>query len=184
VSAVSKIRDLEEVLLWLKEGRSYQWIVDEYERKYGITTTTSMWCRVRGRHGLARRIVRDENLTPWKVEPEHRHSHAISMLRAEARVRRGLPLLPKVSESLANWLDRLGRDDRVVHYDRTVGWRYVPRRQGVDLDLIREPVDPRLNGAGHVSSQIVLVYKDGREVPFDPLLLAGSDNSHVKALAP
>ena len=41
--AASKIRDLPEALSWLREGRTYQWIVDEYLRKYDVRTMVSMW---------------------------------------------------------------------------------------------------------------------------------------------
>ncbi|MCW2711554.1 MAG: hypothetical protein JWP24_1748 [Marmoricola sp.] len=141
---------MKEALRWLESGKTYQWIVDEYQRKYGLDTTISMWAALRRRHGIATRIVRNQTLIPWAVKPEHRHSHAVSMLRAEARRRAGKTLTPMMSDMLDAWLAGLARDGKVVHYEPTSleGWTYVPRREGVDLDLIRVPerVTGRRNG--------------------------------------
>ena len=139
--AHSKIQDTQEALGWLEGGKTYQWIVDEYLRKYNIETTISMWAALRRRHGIDPRIVRDEALIPWAVKPEHRHSHAVSMLRAEARKRAGKDPTPVMAEMLDAWLRGLEADGNVVHYDPDTaeGWWYVPRRPGVDKDLIREP---------------------------------------------
>jgi hypothetical protein len=132
---------MQEAIRWLEEGRTYQWCVDEYLRKYNIETTISMWAALRRRHGIDNRIVRDEALIPWAVNSEHRHSHAVSMLRAEARRRAGKELTPLMEDMLDTWLRGLREDGTVVHYDPDTdeGWWYVPRREGVDLDLIREP---------------------------------------------
>lgn len=139
--AHSKVQDLAEALQWLEEGRTYQWIVDEYLRKYNVETTISMWAALRRRHGIDNRIVRDEALIPWAVKPEHRHAHAVSMLRAEARRRAGRQLTPLMQDMLDTWLSGLRQDNHVVHYDPDTdeGWWYVPRREGRDVDLIRVP---------------------------------------------
>jgi hypothetical protein len=76
---------------------------------------------------------------------------------------------------LQAWLTRLEQEGTVVLYDRstTSGWLYVPRRIGVDRDLIREPEPPRLaddQGSG-VTTTVRIVYSDGRTVPFDAELL-------------
>lgn len=154
-------------------------MVDEYVRKYGIRTTTSMWALLRRRQGIPRRIVRDTCLIPWEVDPEHRHCHAISMLRAEARRRAGLPLTPKAAQNLSAWLSRLQRDGTVVLYDRAIGWRYVPRRNGIDLDLIREPFGQVGDDNGQIRVSVWIVYDDGRSVPFDPELLTPPRFSQV-----
>lgn len=141
VPAHSKVQDMQEAIRWLEEGKTYQWIVDEYLRKYNIETTISMWAAIRRRHGIDNRIVRDDDLIPWAVKPEHRHSHAVSMLRAEARRRAGKTLTPLMEEMLNAWLNGLRRDNTVIHYepDTDEGWWYVARRAGIDMDLIREP---------------------------------------------
>lgn len=139
--ARSKVQDMQEALRWLEEGKTYQWCVDEYLRKYNIETTISMWAALRRRNGIDNRIVRDPDLIPWAVKQEHRHSHAVSMLRAEARRRAGKTLTPMMGEMLEVWKAGLERDGAVVHYDPTTeeGWWYVSRREGIDTDLIRVP---------------------------------------------
>lgn len=139
--APSKVQDMAEAVRWLEEGRPYQWMVDEYRRKYHVQTSVEMWSGLRRRRGIPTRIVRDEALVPWAVRPEHRHAHAVSMLRAEARRRAGKQLTPGTAEMLETWLAGLERDALVVHYapETPEGWWYVPRREGVDRDLIREP---------------------------------------------
>jgi hypothetical protein len=139
--ARSKVQNMQEALRWLEDGKTYQWCVDEYRRKYNIETTISMWAALRRRNGIDSRIVRDTDLIPWAVLPEHRHSHAVSMLRAEARQRAGKKLTPLMDEMLTVWKRGLEQDNAVVHYDPATeeGWWYVPRRKGVDNDLIRVP---------------------------------------------
>jgi hypothetical protein len=48
-----------------------------------------------------------------------------------------------MEEMLDAWLSGLERDGVVVHYDPDTieGWWYVPRRDGIDLDLIYEPAE-------------------------------------------
>jgi len=139
--AHSKVQNMQEAIDWLEEGRTYQWIVDEYVRKYNVETTISMWAALRRRRGIETRIIRNEVLIPWAVRVEHRHAPAVAMLRAEARKRAGKVLTPTIAEMLEPWLRGLYADDTVVHYDPETaeGWWYVPRRAGIDLDLIREP---------------------------------------------
>lgn len=172
--AHSKVVDLDEALNWLAEGRSGQWIADEYRRKYGLATSPSMWSRLRKRTGLEPGLVRNPSLIPWAVKPQHRHGHAVAMLRAEGRKRAGRPLPRRTEELLTSWLARLSCDDLVVMYDRSSGWRYVPRRHGVDLDLIREPyghVEGSKKPGDEVTAQVYIVFEDGERVPFDPALL-------------
>lgn len=86
----TKIRDEAEVLRWFEEGRTYQWMTDEYLRKYNIVTVPSLWGNFRRRKGLARRINRDDDMIPWYVEPEHRWGYPLHMLRVAARAEAGM----------------------------------------------------------------------------------------------
>ena len=135
----TKIQDLNEARRWLQEGKTYAWIVEEYKRKYNIETALSTWSMLRRREGIPRRIVRDEELMPWAVKKEHRYSNPAAMLRAEARRRAGQPLSPKIEKALDSWLATLQHENAVVHYDPERGWLYVPRREGIDTDLVRVP---------------------------------------------
>jgi hypothetical protein len=139
--APSKIQNEGEAVRWIEEGKTYTWMVDKYREKYGIETTVSMWGNFRRRKGLDARIVRDDNLIPWAVQKDHRWHYAVQMLRMEARRRAGAEIGEDYERDLDSWLERLKEDNAVVHYDPDTdeGFFYVPRRPGVDKDLIREP---------------------------------------------
>lgn len=140
----SKIRDEQELLRWFAEGKTYRWMKEEYARKYNLEVGVSMFSNFRRRRGLDTRIVRDESLIPWHVEPQHRYAYPVMNLRHEARRRAGEQITPRMASQLEGWKRNLTADNVVVHYDADTeqGWFYVPRREGIDLDLIREP-DPK-----------------------------------------
>lgn len=139
-----KLVNPDEFDRWWNEGKSYQWIVDEYQRKYDIEITPSTIGNWRARRGLERRQQTDLSLLPWKIERQHRYKHAPAMLRAEGRRRAGMPLSELQTALLNNWLRFMADEDCVVHYDPETeeGFFYVPRRKGVDTDLIRKPPHP------------------------------------------
>lgn len=139
--ARSKIVDETEVIRWFEEGRTYDWMTDQYMEKYGIQTTPSMWGNFRIRRGLDRRNVRNDDLIPWAVKTEHRWAYPLAMLRSEARLRAGEPLRDIEAVRLAGFKRGLEQDGVVVHYDPDTdeGFFYVPARKGVDTDLIRVP---------------------------------------------
>ena len=135
------IRDETEAVLWLAEARPLSWMVEEYARKYNVRTTVDMWLNFRRRQGFAPRTVHDDALVPWFVQPEHRWSTPLAMLTLTARDRAGLPVPREQRERLRVWIEGLQSSDSVVHYDaeQEGGWSYVPRRPGIDHDLIRVP---------------------------------------------
>lgn len=136
-----KIVDEGEVIGWFAEGRTYAWMQAEYLRKYGIETVPSMWSNFRYRKGLDRKIERNDDLIPWAVAKEHRWAYPLMMLRTEARRRAGLNPAAGMQDRLDKWLRRLARDNIVVAYDPDSedGFTYLPRRPGIDTDLIRQP---------------------------------------------
>lgn len=113
----------------------------QYSLKYNLVMTPSAWGNYRRRHGLERRIVRNDNLLPWEVREVHRWSFAARMLRVVARLRAGRDVNELDRDRLKTFNERLEADDLVVHYDADTdeGWFYVPRRPGIDNDMIREP---------------------------------------------
>ncbi|MEV5330874.1 hypothetical protein [Streptomyces werraensis] len=135
-----KIQDEQEVIRWFEEGRTYQWMIDEYKRKYNIDTVASMWGNFRRRRGLDRRIVRDDELIPWMVKEEHRWAYPLVMLRTEARRRAGKDVTEADQGRLATWKAMLEEENAVVHYDPETeeGFFYIPR-QPEDDDLIHRP---------------------------------------------
>lgn len=138
----SKMQDVAEFRRWYAEGREYRWMVDQYKEKYGLSVTPAMFSNWRARLGLKPRVaVRDETLIPWDVRLEHSWLSPMRMLRAEIRRRGGLELTPEQAARLDVWKGLLEGQDLVVHYSRDTeqGFFYVPRRDGVDDDIIRNP---------------------------------------------
>lgn len=136
----SKIVDQQEVLDWFEQGKTYAWMQEEYRRKYNIETVPSMWGNFRRRHGLSRRLERNDDLIPWAVLREHRWAYPLMMLRTEARRRAGLEVAESMQGRLDAWLKQMEEDDTVIHYDPDTvdGFHYVKRRTK-DTDLIRVP---------------------------------------------
>ncbi|WJN63283.1 immunity repressor [Streptomyces phage phiScoe54] len=137
-----KIVDEGEVVRWFEEGRTYQWMIEEYRRKYNIETVPSMWGNFRRRRGLQRRITRNDELIPWQVKPEHRWLYPVGMLRVEARRReKGEEALSELERTrLAAWKQMLLDQNAVVHYDPDTeeGFFYIPRQEG-DTDFVHKP---------------------------------------------
>ncbi|AOQ27079.1 immunity repressor [Streptomyces phage Brataylor] len=135
-----KIQDEGEVLRWFEEGRTYDWMVEEYRRKYNIETVPSLWGNFRRRRGLPRRIVRDDDLIPWLIKEEHRWLYPLAMLRVEARLRAGAKVSELELSRVTNWKQMLEEEGAVVHYDPDTedGFFYVPRQPG-DEDIIHKP---------------------------------------------
>lgn len=139
--ATTKIQNAQEVKRWIEEGRTYAWMVEEYERKYNLETTVSMFSEFRRRQGINGRTTRNASLMPWTVRPEHRFKQVPTLLRAEARRREGKQLRPDQEEALNAWIANLKTLDLVVHYepDTEQGFFTVPRRPDIDTDLVRVP---------------------------------------------
>lgn len=138
----SKLRNRDEFIRWYEvENRTYRWIVEKYREKYNIDIsygTVSDW---RSQLGLKKRQVRNPELIPWAVQREHRFAYHLNMLRAEARRRAGEKVADGTLKKLNSWKAMLAEEDAVVHYDAETdqGWWLVPRRHGIDKDLIRVP---------------------------------------------
>ncbi|AWN07397.1 immunity repressor [Streptomyces phage Maneekul] len=135
-----KIQDEGEVLRWFEEGRTYDWMVEEYKRKYNIETVPSLWGNFRRRRGLPRRIVRDDDLIPWLIKEEHRWLYPLAMLRVEARKRAGATVSDLEEKRLQSWREMLEEENAVVHYDPDTeeGFFYIHRQPGDD-DIIHKP---------------------------------------------
>lgn len=84
---------------------------------------------------------RTDELVPWAVKKEHRWAYPLAMLRAEGCRRAGQVVAESLLRRLDGWLATTASDNTVVHYDPATeeGFVHVPRREGVDLDLIRQP---------------------------------------------
>ena len=137
----NKIVDEDEVLRWFATGRTYPWMQAEYERRYGIVTSPSLWSQFRIRRGLERRTGQDVTaLVPWQVDERHRWAALVVMLRDEERRRAGRTLPATSHQRLLRWRRQLERDGMVVAYDPSTqeGFGLVPRGPH-DTDLVRAP---------------------------------------------
>lgn len=130
-----------EVKRWFEEGKTYREMVDLYREQYNLEVSQTMFSNRRALRGWTRRHVRDDELIPWHVEPQHRNERPVVMLRLEARKRAGLPISESEEAELAYFLGQLKEKSAVVYYDPTTerGFFYVPREAGDD-DLIRRPL--------------------------------------------
>lgn len=139
--AKTKIEDEGEALRWIEEGRTYTWMAAEHQRKYGVRLAPTTFSELRKRHGLPRRAARNLDLLPWAVRREHRKGYLLGILRIEARLRAGMAVNESEAAKVEGFKSRLTRDRRVIHYepDTDRGWFLVPRREGIDTDLIRKP---------------------------------------------
>ncbi|WP_204289990.1 hypothetical protein [Micromonospora gifhornensis] len=112
----------------------------EHERKYGIRISGSGWSYFRKVNGLPSRLVRDEELIPWGVKPEHRYNYLLLLLREEARRRAGKVLSRDDTYRVNALLRDLEERNAVIHYDPDTaeGFHLVSREPG-DEDIIRKP---------------------------------------------
>lgn len=135
-----KVRNHQEFRDWIESGKKYDWIVGEYKRKYDEEITPAMVASYRSRHGLSKRQVRHDDLVPWFVEPPHRNSYLLEMLRLEGRVRAGEELTGRAAKRHRDFRENLAAKNAVVHYEPNSedGFYYVPGEEGDD-DIIRRP---------------------------------------------
>jgi hypothetical protein len=131
----SKVRRL------VREGLGNQEIVDRLRQEDGIEVTSSAISVFRSRHGLPPAPGRHDDLIPWRVKREHASLWAAKVLRWESRRRSGETLNERAQRRLDAFLQRLVNEDAVVHYEpeSAEGFWLVPRRHGVDADIIRDP---------------------------------------------
>lgn len=144
----SKIVDEQEVKRWFADGWTAPQMIAEYQRKYGIETSPSMWGNFRRRHGLEPRNVRDADLIPWQVEERHRFRYPLEMLRLEAQTRAGRVLRGEDAARRESFLKRLAENAEVVEYrpETEEGFFYVARTSR-DIDIIRAPRQARHAGS-------------------------------------
>lgn len=132
------VQDEDELVQWFAVGRTLRWMCEEYERRYNLVISASQLARFRETRGVG---PRTSTLIPWDVLAEHRANVALEMLQAEQRARAGHSLSAELAARLAAWRASLDENDFVVHYDPDTerGFFYVPRRPGIDTDIVRVP---------------------------------------------
>lgn len=138
-----KIIHVQEVLRQFDKGWTATEVAEWYMGKYNVEATPSaflmIYKRMRGEAPGLRNDASD--LIPWDLLPDDRDSYVAGLLRAESRRRRGIALTAKQEKQLDSWLARRAANDEVVHYEPAskLRWVYLPRRPGIDDDLIYTP---------------------------------------------
>ncbi|MQA94237.1 MAG: hypothetical protein GEV11_06135 [Streptosporangiales bacterium] len=149
-------RQLVELLL---AGTPYREIVAINERSTGFRVSKAHIANQKPRLMQMYGVVfprgrRRHELLPWAVRPEHTRHPLVRLLDLEARrrdnLREGAVIHPLTDDLLAELQAFRARlleaGDLVVHYDAgsAGGFQLVPRRPGIDLDLIRRPTTAEL----------------------------------------
>ena len=136
-----RVESEEEVVRWYNDGRTFRWMAEEHERKYGRKPSIAAFQSVIRRRGLPPRSLRENPLIPWRVRREHQRKWTHTQLRNENRRRNGLHVNSSALTDLERWKIALDKAGAVVDYRRDTeeGYFLVPRRDGIDRDLIREP---------------------------------------------
>jgi hypothetical protein len=140
VVAHSKIVNEEEVKQWIREGRTFPWMVETYRTKYNLEVSAGMFSNRRRQWGMAPKQLQNDELLPWRLNKEHTHEYPALMLRFEARRRAGKPLREQDRRAVERWVKFLADNDKVVHYDPESedGFSLVPR-EADDTDIVRMP---------------------------------------------
>ena len=125
----------------LRQGLGPSAIARILETEDFIKVTPESISMFRNRRGLQRSKARYTDLLPWTIQPAHRNLYVAKCLRLEGQRRAGGEMSAAKTAELQRRLDKLADEDVVVHYDpdTEAGWFYVPRRHGIDEDLIRNP---------------------------------------------
>lgn len=138
--SLDAVRDVDEAVSWIEQGMPLDWVRQEYERRYNLQTTLGMW-----EHFVRTHVVRDRTvrtaLVPWHVLEQHQWSGHLAMLRVEEWSRAGQWVPPSDATRHAAWRQSLDAAGLVVDYDPATqdGFVLVPRRVGLDTDVIRDP---------------------------------------------
>lgn len=137
-----KVRSVAEVKRWYDEGRTYVWMSEEHERKYGVAVSPQAFSEIRHVEGWEPRVKRNLSLIPWMVKPEHRFHYDLIQLRFLSRRLDGKTVGDDdVERNLDAWLRHLKAANVVVAYDpdSAEGFSHVPREPRDRDGLIRQP---------------------------------------------
>jgi hypothetical protein len=139
--------DDREVERLLRAGKTQQEVVLIY-RARGVDIAQSTISQAISTGRIDVNTNRHKGGIPWKLLPQHRHSHAARMLRTQARLDAGLEVGPSLRGQVESWRQGLDEEGAVIHYDPATpeGFWRVDRREGIDTWWVR---DPRLDDDGN-----------------------------------
>lgn len=123
-----------------REGKTDREILEYLEKHENIVTTRQALSIRRRRRGDGMRPAVTSSI-PWKLRQEHTATEPARAIRWHARREAGLPLSPTEERRLDRVVDHLAEVGGVLHYDPNLpdGWVIVPRREGVDTGIVRDP---------------------------------------------
>lgn len=129
--------DYAEAGQMLRDGRTRKEVAD----RFGVTPAAIATAILRG-NIEADPVRAQTRAVPWSpIAPQHREKYLVRMLRAAHRRDAGLTNAPVMEAQLNTFMASMERDGWVVDYDPDSedGFVRVPRREGIDLGLVREP---------------------------------------------
>lgn len=106
----------------------------EIAREYGASRQAVSQCLRRASVRAPGEAISYGRLIPWRVRVQHNMDKPIRMLRLWARREMGLPLTPRYTAELDQWLAFLRDTDQVLCYDRDEGFYYdlrEPEDEGI-----------------------------------------------------
>lgn len=141
VAYPSKIVDAAEVRTWYEEGRTFQWMADEYLRKYNVEIRPTAFSNFRTLKGWPYRYAYDnrQKMIPWKVKREHQGKGADVHLKYLVRHDSGYEIPEERYRAAMHWWQDVDALGLVVDYDPDQGYVLRKRRPGIDKGYIREP---------------------------------------------
>jgi hypothetical protein len=142
VARPPKIQSVAEMKQWYEAGYTYAEMAEMHKRKYHIEIHPTSISSLRRRQGWDGRLLKNHPLIPWTIRPEHQKSYLLNQLRREAKRRMGIQSSQSHSlESIRAWAESLRAHNAVVDYrpNTEEGFFLVYARDGIDIDLIREP---------------------------------------------
>src|SRR5690348_2089893 len=131
--------DYKEAEQMLRAGRTQGEVAERFGVTQGAVSNAITRGNIKADTGRT-----GQRAVPWHpLRPEHRDKYLVRMLRAAHRRERGLKSAPVLEAMLDTFLRSMKEGGWVIDYDPEnhpdEGFVRVPRRDGIDLGLIREP---------------------------------------------
>lgn len=147
---------VEELVKMREDGMSLRDIADRVQELTGERITKSGISAALVRAGAGKDQVRYQDLIPWQVLMGHQKQYHVRMLRVEGRLRAGGHVEEGALRRLENWKAELEQKRAVIHYNpmKEPGFHAVPRREGIDTDLIRWTPEQLVDMLGMTPEQV------------------------------
>lgn len=120
----------------LRQGLTQKEVAERLNR-------TQAWVSVSIKRGRIKYDTGFERRLPWRMKTEHVNLSIPRGLRLAMRVQAGEEMPDYLRQQGEGFLRTLEETDTVIHYEPDVAPYFfrVPRREGIDNGLVREPVE-------------------------------------------